>query len=221
MPSAAGQRWQQQQDSISAHTSAVTNQLPCRSQYPPASAGASPASASSPQFQNNNTAAQKAPTSAPTCICWRLPGLRQLGVPPAGAYAHVIHQYAPLLQLEPKLTLRGLGVGKEASSCCGERRDRTAIWVACLCVCNTVHPCCPCLSCTHTCPLLHLVCLLECGGKVAIRWRRRHDRHIGTVVPQVQEPLAADLLRTEALQTRGGPRWEGEGEEGRGEEGQC
>lgn len=136
-------------------------------------------------------------------------------MPPAGTHTHIIHQYAPLLQFEPKLTLRGLGAGKDVSSCCGERREQTTIWTACLCVFNAVHPCCPCLSCTHTCPLPHLVRLLECGGKVAIRWCRRHDRHIGTIVPQVQEPLAADLLRTEALQTRGGPRWEGEG---RGEE---
>lgn len=34
MPGAAGQRLQQQQDSISAHTSAVTNQLQRQSQYP-------------------------------------------------------------------------------------------------------------------------------------------------------------------------------------------
>ena len=60
-------------------------------------------------------------------------------MPPAGTHTHIIHQYAPLLQFEPKLTLRGLGAGKDVSSCCGERREQTTIWTACLCVLNAVH----------------------------------------------------------------------------------
>ncbi len=85
------------------HTDLTTHQRPAAPPPPLASQKAATNQASQ---EGSNRPAKQRPPYPPTCTLWRLPRLRQLGMPPAGPHAQIIHQDAAALQLEAKLALQ-------------------------------------------------------------------------------------------------------------------